>query len=149
MNFEFTPEQEHFRREVSDFAKAEIAPHVREWDEEQRFPIDVVKKMGKLGYLGILFPEEYGGAGLTYIDYAIVIEELSRVDPSVGLIVAAHNSLCTNHIYTAGDEGQKRKYLPKLVTGEWLGCWSLTEPEAGSDAGGTRSKAVKTATTGF
>lgn len=143
MNFEFTPEQEQLRREVAEFARAEIGPHVHDWDEHQKFPIDAVKKMGRLGYLGIIFPEEYGGAGLSYIDYAIVIEELSRVDPSVGLIVAAHNSLCTNHIYTAGNEEQKRKYLPKLVTGEWVGCWSLTEPEAGSDAGGTRSKAVR------
>lgn len=143
MNFQFTAEQEQLRREVAEFAKAEIAPFVREWDEQQKFPLEVVKKLGALGYLGMIFPEEYGGAGLTYIDYCIVIEELARVDPSVGLIVAAHNSLCTNHIFTAGSEEQKRRYLPKLVTGEWLGCWSLTEPEAGSDAGGTRSKAVK------
>ncbi|MCC7153041.1 MAG: acyl-CoA dehydrogenase family protein [Bryobacterales bacterium] len=143
MNFEFSAEQEQLRREVAEFARFEIAPHVREWDEHQKFPLETVKKLGALGYLGVVFPEEYGGAGLTYIDYVIVIEELARVDPSVGLIVAAHNSLCANHIYTAGNDEQKRKYLSKLATGEWLGCWSLTEPEAGSDAGGTRTKAVK------
>lgn len=143
MNFEFSAEQEQLRREVAEFARSEIAPHVREWDEHQKFPLETIKKLGALGYLGVIFPEEYGGAGLTYIDYVIVIEELARVDPSVGLIVAAHNSLCANHIYTAGNGEQKRKYLSRLATGDWLGCWSLTEPEAGSDAGGTRTKAVK------
>ncbi len=107
------------------------------------FPLEAIKKAGELGFLGAIFPEELGGAGLGYIDYAIIIEELSRVDPSVGLIVAAHNSLCTNHIYLAGSEEQRQKYIPKLATGEWIGCWSLTEPEAGSDAAGTRTKAVK------
>jgi len=143
VNFEFSAEQEQLRREVAEFARSEIAPHVREWDEHQKFPLETIKKLGALGYLGVIFPEEYGGAGLTYIDYVIVIEELARVDPSVGLIVAAHNSLCANHIYTAGNGEQKRKYLSRLATGDWLGCWSLTEPEAGSDAGGTRTKAVK------
>src|SRR5579863_2513388 len=114
-----------------------------EWDEAQTFPLEVVKKLGKLGYLGSIFPEEFGGAGLGYIEYAIVIEELSRVDGSVGIIVAAHTSLCSNHIYKAGSEEQKRKYLTKLTSGEWIGCWSLTEPEAGSDAAGTRSTAVR------
>ena len=114
-----------------------------EWDENQTFPLEVVKKLGKLGYLGAIFPEEFGGAGLGYTEYSIIIEELSRVDGSVGIIVAAHTSLCSNHIYKAGSAEQKNKYLPKLTTGEWLGCWSLTEPEAGSDAAGTRTTAVK------
>ena len=143
MEFEYTEEQIQLRKTVRDFAEAEIAPHVLEWDEDQIFPLDAIKKAGQLGFLGAIFPEELGGAGLGYIDYAIIIEELSRVDPSVGLIVAAHNSLCTNHIYLAGNEEQRTKYIPKLASGEWIGCWSLTEPEAGSDAGGTRTKAVK------
>ena len=143
MDFALTEEQVSLRKSVRTFAEAEIAPHVLAWDEGNIFPSDVVKKCGELGYLGAIFPEEYGGAGLGYIDYSIIIEELARVDPSVALIVAAHNSLCTNHIFVAGNEEQKRKYLPKLATGEWLGCWSLTEPEAGSDAGGTRSQAVR------
>jgi alkylation response protein AidB-like acyl-CoA dehydrogenase len=142
MDFEYTAEQIQLRREVREFAQAEIAPHVLEWDENQIFPLDVIRKLGTLGYMGAIFPEEYGGAGLGYVDYAIIIEELSRVDGSVGIIVAAHTSLCSNHIYKAGTEEQKRKYLPKLASGEWIGCWSLTEPEAGSDAAGTRTTAV-------
>src|SRR6266851_8734056 len=143
MDFDFTPEQIQLRKSVREFAEAEIKPHVLEWDEEQIFPLEAIKKAGQLGFLGAIFPEDLGGAGLGYIDYAIIIEELSRVDPSVGLIVAAHNSLCTNHIYIAGSKEQHEKYIPKLASGEWIGCWSLTEPEAGSDAGGTRTKAVK------
>ena len=142
MEFAFTPEQVQLRKTVREFAEAEIAPHVLEWDENQIFPLEVIKKAGKLGLMGAIFPEELGGSGLGYIDYAIIIEELSRVDPSVGLIVAAHNSLCSNHIYLAGNQEQRQKYLPKLATGEWIGSWSLTEPEAGSDAAGTRTKAV-------
>ncbi len=142
MDFEYSAEQVQLRRSIRDFAESEIAPHVLEWDEEQIFPLEVIKKAGHLGILGAIFPEELGGAGLGYIDYSIIIEELARVDPSVALIVAAHNSLCTNHIYLAGNEEQKAKYIPKLATGEWIGCWSLTEPEAGSDAGGTRSTAA-------
>jgi alkylation response protein AidB-like acyl-CoA dehydrogenase len=142
MNFEYTSEQIQLRSMVRDFAAAEIAPHVMEWDENQIFPLDAIKKAGELGLLGAIFPEDLGGAGLGYIDYAIIIEELARVDPSVALIIAAHNSLCTNHIFLAGSEQQKRRYVPKLATGEWIGCWSLTEPEAGSDAAGTRSTAV-------
>lgn len=143
MEFEYTPEQVQLRREVREFAAKEIAPHVMEWDEDQIFPLEVIKKLGRLGYMGAIFPEEYGGAGLGYIEYATIIEELSRVDGSVGIIVAAHTSLCSNHIYKAGSEEQKRKYLSKLTSGEWIGCWSLTEPEAGSDAAGTRSTAVR------
>jgi alkylation response protein AidB-like acyl-CoA dehydrogenase len=143
MDFSYTPEQVHLRKSVREFAEAEIGPHVLEWDEEQIFPLDVIKKAGQLGFMGAIFPEELGGAGLGYIEYAIIIEELARVDPSVGLIVAAHNSLCSNHIYLAGSPEQKQKYIPKLATGEWIGCWSLTEPEAGSDAAGTRTRAEK------
>jgi alkylation response protein AidB-like acyl-CoA dehydrogenase len=143
VDFEYTPEQLQLRREVREFAAAEIAPHVMEWDENQIFPLEVIKKLGQLGYMGVIFPEEYGGAGLGYVEYSIVIEELSRVDGSVGIIVAAHTSLCSNHIYKAGSEEQKQKYLTRLTSGEWIGCWSLTEPEAGSDAAGTRSTAVR------
>jgi alkylation response protein AidB-like acyl-CoA dehydrogenase len=145
MNFDYTPDQIQLRREVRDFATREILPHVMEWDEAQTFPLAVVKQLGQLGYMGSIFPEEYGGAGLGYVEYSIVIEELSRVDASVGIIVAAHTSLCSNHIYKAGTKEQKQKYLSKLTTGEWIGCWSLTEPEAGSDAAGTRSTAVRDA----
>ena len=144
MDFEYTPEQVQLRKSVRDFAEGELAPHVREWDEEQIFPLDAVKKAGELGLMGAIFPEELGGAGFGYIEYAIAIEELARVDPSVALIVAAHNSLCTNHIFTAATGEQQRKYIPKLATGEWIGCWSLTEPDAGSDAAGTRSTATLT-----
>jgi alkylation response protein AidB-like acyl-CoA dehydrogenase len=143
VDFEYTPEQNQLRREVREFAMAEIAPHVMEWDEAQTFPLEVIRKLGKLGYMGVIFPEEYGGAGLGYVEYSIIIEELSRVDGSVGIIVAAHTSLCSNHIYKAGSEEQKKKYLPKLASGEWIGCWSLTEPEAGSDAAGTRTTAIR------
>ncbi len=142
MDFEYTTEQEQLRKSVRDFAEAEIAPHVLEWDENQIFPTEVIKKAGELGMMGAIFPEELGGAGFGYIEYAIIIEELARVDPSVALIIAAHNSLCTNHIYLAGNDEQRKKYIPKLATGEWIGCWSLTEPEAGSDAAGTRTTAT-------
>jgi alkylation response protein AidB-like acyl-CoA dehydrogenase len=142
MDFEFSAEQVQLRKMVREFAESEIRPHVLEWDETQTFPLEQIKKAGTLGLLGAIFPEELEGSGLGYIEYSIIIEELARIDPSVALIVAAHNSLCTNHIYLAGTEEQKRKYIPKLATGEWLGCWSLTEPEAGSDAGGTRSTAT-------
>jgi alkylation response protein AidB-like acyl-CoA dehydrogenase len=141
VDFEYTPEQIHLRKAVREFAEAEIAPFVMEWDEAQTFPLEVIRKLGRLGYMGAVFPEEYGGAGLGYIDYSIIIEELSRVDGSVGIIVAAHTSLCSNHIYKMGSEEMRRSYLPKLASGEWIGCWSLTEPEAGSDAAGTRTHA--------
>ena len=142
MDFEYTPEQLQLRKAVREFAEAEIAPHVMEWDEAQTFPLEVIRKLGKLGYMGSIFPEELCGAGLGYIEYSIIIEELSRVDGSVGIIVAAHTSLCSNHIYKFGTDEQRERYLPKLASGEWIGCWSLTEPEAGSDAAGTRSNAV-------
>ncbi|MGP0072707.1 MAG: acyl-CoA dehydrogenase family protein [Bryobacteraceae bacterium] len=143
MEFDFTPEQIQLRKSVRQFAEQEIRPHVLEWDEEGIFPLDVIKKAGELGFLGAIFPEELGGAGLGYIEYSIIIEELARIDPSVGLIVAAHNSLCTNHIFIAGNDEQRRKYVPKLATGEWIGSWSLTESESGSDAAGMRTKAVR------
>ncbi|MBM3786889.1 MAG: acyl-CoA dehydrogenase [Acidobacteria bacterium] len=142
MDFSFSDEQRQLRRSVREFAESEISPHVREWDEHSTFPTQAIAKCGKLGLMGSIFPEEYGGAGYGYVEYALLIEELARVDPSVALIVAAHTSLCSNHIYIAGSEEQKRKFLPKLASGEWIGCWSLTEPEAGSDAGGTRTAAV-------
>jgi len=143
MDFGYSQEQTHLRKAVREFAEGELAPHTMEWDESQEFPIDAFKKAGKLGFLGPVFPEDLGGAGLSYIDYSILMEELARVDPSVALSVAAHVSLCTNHIYIAGNREQHLKYIPKLASGEWIGCWSLTEPEAGSDAGGTRSMAVR------
>jgi len=143
VEFEYTPEQVQLRRAVRDFAAREILPHVMEWDEAQQFPAAVVKKLGELGYMGSIFPEELGGAGLGYVEYSIIIEELARVDGSVAIILAAHTSLCTNHIFKAGTEEQKQHYIPKLASGEWLGCWSLTEPEAGSDAAGTRSTAIR------
>jgi alkylation response protein AidB-like acyl-CoA dehydrogenase len=143
VDFEYTQDQLHLRRAVREFAESEIAPHVMEWDEAQTFPLEVVKKLGELGYMGAIFPESLGGAGLGYIEYSIIIEELSRVDGSVGIIVAAHTSLCSNHIFKMGTDEQRAHYLPKLATGEWIGCWSLTEPEAGSDAAGTRTRAVQ------
>jgi alkylation response protein AidB-like acyl-CoA dehydrogenase len=142
VDFEYTPEQLQLRKAVREFAEVEIAPHVMEWDEAQTFPLEVIKKLGALGYRGAIFPEKWGGAGLGYIEYSIIIEELSRVDGSVGIILAAHTSLCSNHIYKMGTDEQRARYLPKLATGEWIGCWSLTEPEAGSDAAGTRTNAV-------
>lgn len=142
MDFEYTPEQIQLRKTVREFAEAEIRPHVMEWDEGQIFPSDVIRKLGALGCMGAIFPEELGGAGLGYIEYSIIIEELSRVDGSVGIIVAAHTSLCSNHIFKMGTDEQRQCYIPRLASGEWLGCWSLTEPEAGSDAAGTRTRAV-------
>ena len=145
MDFAFTDEQNQLRRSVREFAEGEIAPHVMEWDEASRFPSEIMPKLGEMGLLGVIFPEEYGGAGLGYIEYVIAIEELSRVDGSVGIIVAAHNSLCSNHIYKFGSDEQKKKYLAPLVQGKQIGAWSLTEPEAGSDAAGTRTTAVRDA----
>ncbi len=141
--FVLTEDQEALRKEIRQFAAREIAPHVMEWDEKSEFPHAVVKKLGAMGLLGVIFPPEYGGAGMGYVDYVLAIEELSAVDGSVGIIVAAHNSLGTNHIFLAGNEAQKRKYIPKLASGEWLGAWGLTEPGSGSDAGGARTTAVR------
>jgi alkylation response protein AidB-like acyl-CoA dehydrogenase len=143
VDFSFTDEQQQLRRSVRGFAETEIAPHVMEWDEASQFPSELIPMLGEMGFLGVIFPEQYGGAGLGYIEYVTVIEELARVDGSVGLIVAAHNSLCTNHIYKFGNEEQRQKYVVPLAQGKKLGCWSLTEPGAGSDAGGTRTVAVR------
>jgi len=143
MDFQFTEEQEQLRRSVREFAEREIRPHVMEWDEKSEFPLATVNELGKMGLMGVTFPTEYGGAGLGYVEYVTTIEELSRVDGSVGIIVAAHNSLCSNHVYIAGNEDQKRKYLPKLASGEFIGCWGLTEPGSGSDAGSARMTAVR------
>jgi alkylation response protein AidB-like acyl-CoA dehydrogenase len=143
MEFELNEEQQQVKFSVREFAEAEIAPHVMEWDETQHFPVELIPKLADLGLMGVIFPEEYGGAGMGYIEYAAIIEELSRVDGSVGISVAAHNSLCSNHIYTFGTEEQKRKYLVPLARGQHLGAWGLTEASAGSDASGTRSTAVR------
>src|SRR5216684_715436 len=143
MEFELTEEQLQMKMSVREFAEAEIAPHVLEWDEAQHFPIELKPKLAELGLMGVLFPEEYGGAGLGYVEYATVIEELSRVDGSVGISVAAHTSLCSNHIYLFGTEAQKKKYLAPLASGEHLGAWRLTEPGSGSDASSTRTTAVR------
>jgi alkylation response protein AidB-like acyl-CoA dehydrogenase len=143
VDFRLTAEQEQIKEMVRDFAVAEIKPHVMAWDEAQHFPLDVIKKLGALGMLGAIFPEKYGGAALSYIDYVNIIEELAAVESGVALAVAAHNSLCTGHIYLAGNEEQRMRFLPKLTSGEWIGCWALTEPGSGSDAAGLRTTAVK------
>jgi alkylation response protein AidB-like acyl-CoA dehydrogenase len=142
MNFELSDEQLEMRRTLREFAENEIIPNAPEWDEKSSFPTEVINKLGELGFLGVIFPPEYGGAGMSYVDYVTVIEELSRADASVGITVAAHISLCSNHIYEQGTEEQKKKYLVPLASGQSLGAWSLTEPEAGSDAAGTRTTAV-------
>ena len=126
-----------------NFARKEILPFVMEWDEQQWFPFELFQKMGEIGLMGMIIPEAYGGSGLGYEEYVAAIVELTRIDPSVGLSMAAHNSLCTNHIYTFGNEEQRKKYLPKLTSGEWAGAWGLTEPNTGSDAGNMRTTAVK------
>jgi len=143
MNFELNEEQQQIKHSVREFAESEIRPHVMEWDETQHFPEELRPKLAELGLMGILFPEEYGGAGMGYVEYATIIEELSRVDGSVGLSVAAHNSLCSNHIYSFGTEEQKQRYLVPLAQGESFGAWGLTESQAGSDASGTRTMAIR------
>lgn len=140
---ELTENQIIIRNTIREFAEKIIRPVIMDYDESQKFPMEIMKQLGELGFLGILVPEEYGGAGLGYIDYAIIIEELSRVDPSIGLSVAAHNGLCTNHINRFGNEAQKKKYLPDLASGKKIGAWGLTESFSGSDAAGLKSFAVK------
>ncbi|WP_028667726.1 acyl-CoA dehydrogenase family protein [Runella zeae] len=140
---EIVENQELIAQSVRDFALKMIKPYVREWDEKQYFPVEVFHQLGELGIMGVLVPEQYGGAGLGYREYVTAIVELSKVDPSIGLSMAAHNSLCTNHILMFGNESQKQKYLPKLASGEWIGAWGLTEPNTGSDAGNMRTVAVK------
>src|SRR5215207_1781277 len=143
VDFSLTEEQRAIQETAREFARREVDPIVDEIDETQKFPREVMAKAGELGFLGIIFPEEYGGAGLGYVEYVIVITELSKVDPSVGISVAAHNSLGTNHIYKFGTEEQKRRWVVPLAQGEKIGAWSLTEPGAGSDAAGTRSRAER------
>lgn len=143
MQFELTEEQQQVKRMVREFAEAEIKPHVMEWDEAQHFPRDLFTKMGELGLTGVIFPEAYGGAGMGYVEYATVIEEIARVCGSVGLSVAAHNSLCTNHIFQYASEAMKKKYVTPLAQGEKLGAWALTEPDSGSDASGMKTTAVR------
>ncbi|MBI4470918.1 MAG: acyl-CoA dehydrogenase family protein, partial [Acidobacteria bacterium] len=143
MSWEFTEEQEQIRAGVRAFAAGEIAPYVKEWDEAQSFPPDLIRKMADLGLLGIIFPEAYGGAGLGTVEYAIAIEEIARVDPSIALVWAAHTGLCANHIHRFGDEPQRRRFLPPLLRGEHLGAWALTEPESGSDAAAMKTTAVR------
>jgi alkylation response protein AidB-like acyl-CoA dehydrogenase len=145
MGFELTEEQLQVKRSVREFAEAEIKPHVMEWDEAQRLPREIFTKMAELGLMGVLFPEEYGGAGMGYVEYATVIEEIARVDGSVGLSLAAHNSLCTNHIYQYGSEAQRKKYVAPLARGEKIGAWGLTEPGSGSDASGMKTIASRRA----
>ncbi len=143
MNFESSETQRIIARSIKDFGKKHILPHVMEWDEEQIFPIDLFHKLGEMGFMGVLVPHAYGGSGMGYLEYITVIEEISKMDSSIGLSVAAHNSLCTNHILEFGNEEQKRKWLPKLAQGDWIGAWGLTEHNTGSDAGAMSTTAVK------
>ena len=143
LDFQLNDEQLQLKKSVREFAEREIAPNVMKWDEASEFPLATIKELGKLGLLGMIFPAEYGGAGMGYVEYVTAIEELSRVDGSVGIIVAAHTSLCSNHIFLAGNEAQKKKYVSKLATGEFIGAWGLTEPSSGSDAGSARMTAVR------
>jgi alkylation response protein AidB-like acyl-CoA dehydrogenase len=143
MNFQFAELTQQVAQTARDFAQQHIKPHVMEWDESQEFPVHLFKELGKLGMMGILIPEEYGGAGLSYFEYKTIIEEIAKVCGSIGLSVAAHNSLCSGHIMSFANEEQKKKYLPKLATAEWIGAWGLTEPNTGSDAGNMRCVAVK------
>ena len=146
MDFRPTDEQQILRRTVREFAEAEIAPHVMEWDERQHFPMDLLPRLASLGLMGIQFPEAYGGSAMSAVDYCICIEELARVCPAIALSVAAHNGLCTSHIAMFGNDEQKQQYLPRLVAGEVLGAWGLTEASAGSDAAGMRTTAAKQGT---
>jgi alkylation response protein AidB-like acyl-CoA dehydrogenase len=143
VNFEETENQKMIAQMVRDFGAKEIKPKMMEWDEAQEFPINVFKKMGALGLMGVIIPEEYGGAGFGYLEYITAISEIAKIDGSIGLSVAAHNSLCSNHILQFGTEEQKQSYLPKLASAEWIGAWGLTEPNTGSDAGNMRTVAVK------
>jgi len=143
LDFQLNEEQLQLKKSVREFAEREIAPNVMKWDESSEFPLSTIKELGKLGLMGTIFPAEYGGAGMGYVEYVTAIEELSRVDGSVGIIVAAHTSLSTNHIFLVGTEAQKKRYVSKLATGEYIGAWGLTEPSSGSDAGSARMSAVR------
>ena len=142
MDFQLSNDQIAIREMVRDFARKEIVPNATQWDEDQHFPRDLFSKLGELGLLGVVVPEEYGGAGLGYVEYVAILEEIGAADGAIGLSVAAHNSLCTNHLLLFGSDELRREYLPKLASGEWIGAWGLTESQAGSDAGGTRTTAV-------
>ncbi len=143
MNFDYSETQKIIAESARDFSEKHIKSHVMEWDETQLFPVELFRKAGEMGFMGVLVPEHYGGSGLGYHEYIAIIEEISKVDPSIGLSVAAHNSLCTNHILSFGNETQKQRWLPKLATGQWIGAWGLTEHNTGSDAGGMSTTAVK------
>lgn len=143
ITFEESENQRMIAQMVRDFGAREIKPFMMDWDESQEFPIQMFKKMGKLGLMGVLVPEQYGGAGFGYLEYVTAIAELAKIDGSIGLSMAAHNSLCTNHILQFGNEEQKQKYLPRLATAEWIGAWGLTEPNTGSDAGNMRTVAIE------
>lgn len=143
VNFEETESQKMIAEMVRDFGARKIKPNMMDWDESQEFPIEVFHQLGDLGLMGVLVPQEYGGAGFGYLEYITAIAELSKIDGSIGLSMAAHNSLCTNHILSFGDETQKRHYLPFLAGGQWIGAWGLTEPNTGSDAGNMRTVAIK------
>ena len=143
MNFDYNETQSLIAQSIRDFAEQNIRPHIMEWDEAQVFPVPLFKKLGEMGFMGILVPQELGGSGLGYHEYITIVEEISKVDPSIGLSVAAHNSLCTNHILTFGNEEQKKKWIPKLASGEHIGAWGLTEHNTGSDAGGMNTTAVR------
>jgi len=143
VDFQLNDEQLQLKKSVREFAEREIAPNVMKWDEAGEFPLETIKQLGHLGIMGTIFPTELCGAGMGYVEYATAIEELSRVDGSVGIIVAAHTSLCSNHVYLAGTEEQKKKYISKLATGEYIGAWGLTEPSSGSDAGSARMTAAR------
>src|SRR6188768_2846840 len=143
INVDESENQEMIRQMIRDFSAREITPNIMEWDEKQIFPVPLFKKMGELGLMGVLVPQEYGGSGFSYLEYVTVISEISKIDGSIGLSVAAHNSLCTGHILQFASEEQKQNYLPKLATAEWIGAWGLTEPNTGSDAGNMRTVAVK------
>ena len=143
MNFDYSETQKMIAQSIRDFAEINIRPYIMEWDEAQTFPVQLFKKLGEMGFMGVLVPEELGGSGLGYHEYITIIEEISKVDPSIGLSVAAHNSLCTNHILAFGNEEQKKKWIPKLATAEHIGAWGLTEHNTGSDAGGMNTTAVK------
>lgn len=143
MNFDYSETQIMIAQSIRDFAEKNIRPYIMDWDEAQTFPIPLFKKLGEMGFMGVLVPEELGGSGLGYHEYITIVEEISKVDPSIGLSVAAHNSLCVNHILTFGNEEQKKKWIPKLATGEHIGAWGLTEHGTGSDAGGMYTTAVK------
>jgi alkylation response protein AidB-like acyl-CoA dehydrogenase len=143
MNFDYSETQTMIAQSIRVFAEKNIRPYIMDWDEAQILPIDLLKKLGEMGFMGILVPEEFGGSGLGYHEYVTIVEEIAKVDPSIGLSVAAHNSLCTNHILTFGNEAQKQKWIPKLATGQHIGAWGLTEHNTGSDAGGMNTTATK------